>query len=133
MIVKKRFTCLNGLVLGLALIFAVFPVFWILSTSVKPPREWVVSPPVWVTENATLDNYLSVLYPQAILQQGRTGQDTATGIQRVGESAWRSIIGSVLVSVCATALSVVVGLMAAISIARYRFGGNTTPFFILTG
>lgn len=135
MIVKPRFTWLNGLVLGLALIFAVFPVFWILSTSLKPPREWVVSPPVWITENATLDNYLSVLYPQAILQQQRTSetQDTAAGIQRVGESAWRSILGSVLASVCATVLSVIVGLMAAISIARYRIGGNTTPFFILTG
>lgn len=122
------------LLLTLGLLFALFPVFWMISTSFKPPNEWVVRPPVWISEDPTLENYAAVLYPQALLQAQREGAaaTTASGIQRVGESAWRSILGSLLVSTCATILSVVVGLMAAIAISRYRFGGNFTPFFILS-
>lgn len=143
---NRRFTWLNRIALTAALIFTLFPIFWMLSTSFKPPREWVVSPPVWVSSDPTMDNYLSVLYPQAMVQKSTRMYDeegrkieseiadtTQIGIQTVQSSAWQSIMGSVIVSVCATALSIVVGLMAAVSIARYRFGGNFTPMFILAG
>jgi multiple sugar transport system permease protein len=145
---ERKFTWYNGIGLTLALIFALFPVFWMISTSFKPQGEWVQKPPIWVSSNATVENYLTVLWP-AVLMERRGGltQYTAEGEQKVSEStgvggavgdiltksAWQSIWGSIIISSAATALSIIVGLMSAISIARYRFGGNVTPFFILSG
>ncbi|MBM3483001.1 MAG: carbohydrate ABC transporter permease [Alphaproteobacteria bacterium] len=144
----KKFTWYNGIGLTLALIFALFPVFWMVSTSFKPSNEWVKQPPVWISGNATVENYLTILWPSVLLEKrGGLTQYTEEGEQKVAEttgvggavgdilikSAWQAIWGSIIISVFATALSIIVGLMAALSISRYRFGGNTTPFFILSG
>lgn len=147
---ERKFTWYNGIGLTAALLFAIFPVFWMVSTSFKTSNEWVTSPPTWISANATAENYLMVLAPQLLLQKkGGLTQYTEEGERReeradVGvsggaiadfflRSAWPGIRGSIIISVFATALSIVVGLMAAISISRYRFGGNFTPFFILAG
>ncbi len=143
----KTFTWYNGIGLTLALIFAVFPVFWMISTSFKPRNEWITQPPVWISNEATVDNYLAVLWPAVLLEragglakfdaEGKRISEEGTGLGAnadiLNNSAWHSIWGSIIISTAATALSLIVGLMAALSIARYRFGGNVTPFFILSG
>ena len=43
--------------LTIALVFALFPIFWMVSTSFKPTHEWAATPPVWITSNPTLANY----------------------------------------------------------------------------
>jgi len=125
--VKPKLTAISTVGLIAAVLFAVLPVFWMVSTSFKQPGEWVVAPPIWISENPTWDNYIAVLFPNA------AGVDTGTGVGRVSESAWRAITGSVLVASVATILSISVGFLAAVSISRYRIGGNTTPMFILSG
>jgi len=105
-----------GSAIGLAfgLLFAVFPLFWMVSTSFKPSNEWVTTPPVWVSENGTVTNYLVILWPSLLLEQrGGLGQYTEEGevtAQRAAESssvsgavadfltksAWQSIWGSVI-------------------------------------
>ena len=129
MFVKSNLTAVSSCGLILGLLFASFPLFWMLSTSFKPPGEWVANPPVWISSQPTLSNYESVLVPQS----STTAVDTGSGIGRVSESAWRAIVGSFVISSIATFLSVLVGLLAAIAISRYRLGGNTTPMFILSG
>ncbi len=114
----------HRIILGVALMVALFPVFWSVSTSLKPPNEWVSNPPVWISAHATLDNYRAVFDPASL---------TGEGLGRVNESAARAIWGSLLTSLSSTFLSVVIGLMAALAISRYRVGGNTTPFVILSG
>ena len=42
------------------LLIVAFPIFWMVSTSFKPDREWFAWPPVYISENATLQNYLVV-------------------------------------------------------------------------
>ena len=46
-----------GSAIGLAfgLLFAVFPLFWMVSTSFKPSNEWVTTPPVWISENGNVN------------------------------------------------------------------------------
>jgi multiple sugar transport system permease protein len=126
---STSFNWRDGILLSLALFFCLFPVFWIVSTSFKPPQEWVASPPVWVSERPTLNNYRAVF----VAGQDAEGGTTQTGIGTVTDTAWRAILGSFGVSLAATAMSVLAGLFAAIAIGRYRFGGNVTPFFILSG
>ncbi len=142
-----KFTPFNMLALLAGLIFAIFPIFWMVSTSFKLRSEWVTSPPTWVSSAPTVDNYLTILAPQILLDRrggtqqhgdedfGGSKDDAAGGAiaDFLNRSAWPGIKGSVIISISATILSIVVGLMAAISISRYRFGGNFTPFFILAG
>jgi len=147
---KNRFTLFNGVALVLALMFAIFPLFWMVSTSFKASNEWVTAPPVWISESPTMDNYLSVLFPHILLErrgglqqydadgelkQSDSSSNVAGGAVAdfLNNSAWPSIWGSIIVATLSTMLSIAVGLMAAISISRYRFGGNFTPFFILSG
>jgi multiple sugar transport system permease protein len=117
---RQRFTALNGVALAAALIFALFPVFWLLSTSFKPWVEFTVSPAIWVTSHPTLENYRNIFYPY---------------VNQVGmpqSSSWPALVSSCIVSVTATFFSVAIGLLAAIGIARYRVGGNFVPLQILS-
>ena len=117
---RRRFTALNGVALAAALIFALFPLFWLLSTSFKPWVEYTASPAIWVTSQPTLENYRDIFYPY-------TNQ-----IGMPQSSSWRALVSSSIVSVTATFFSVAIGLMAAIGIARYRVGGNFLPLQILS-
>jgi len=115
----RSFTWYNGVALAAALLFALFPLFWLVSTSFKPWVDYNVVPPIWITDTPTLRAYHDVFYPYVSL------------IGFPQESSWRSFISSSIVSVVATFFSVIIGLMAAIGIARYRVGGSFIPFQIL--
>jgi multiple sugar transport system permease protein len=117
--VARKFTWYDGVVLAAALGFALFPIFWLVSTSFKPWVEFNTNPVIWVTDHPTLKNYRDVFYPYVSL----------IGFPQT--SSWRSIVSSSIVSVAATFFSVAIGLMAAIAIARYRVGGNFIPLQIL--
>jgi multiple sugar transport system permease protein len=144
---ERKFTPFNFIALIAGLLFAVFPILWMVSTSFKLRSEWVTSPPTWISSAPTVDNYLTILAPHILLERrggtqqvgdedfGGSKDDAAGGAiaDFLNRSAWPGIKGSIIISISATIMSIVVGLMAAISISRYRFGGNFTPFFILAG
>jgi multiple sugar transport system permease protein len=62
---KKRIERLQSIVIhtvlliGAVLVF--FPVFWMISTSLKPPYQVTKFPPVWLTNPIMLENYYQAL------------------------------------------------------------------------
>jgi multiple sugar transport system permease protein len=110
--------------LALALAATLFPVFWIVMTAIKPPTDWNVSPAVWVPAEPTLINFRTLFDPSAI---------GAFGVGGVSESATAAVMGSILASLSATALSVGIGLFTAIALSRYVRQGRFTPVIILSG
>lgn len=120
----KKLSPLQALVMGLALILVLFPVFWIVMTAIKPPTDWNASPAIWVPSSPTLINFQTLFNPDAIREYGVGG---------VSQAATDSVIGSLLASVTATAISVAIGLFSAIGISRYGNGGKSTPLVILSG
>jgi multiple sugar transport system permease protein len=112
-----------ALALGLALIWTLFPIFWIVMTAIKPPIDWNVTPAIWVPSHPTLANFTTLFDPTALKDYG---------VGDVGESASRAVAGSVLASVIATGISVLVGLFAAIGISRYGSDSRATPLMILS-
>ena len=42
----KKLTPLQAVIMGIALIVVLFPVFWILMTAIKPPTDWNASPAI---------------------------------------------------------------------------------------
>jgi N,N'-diacetylchitobiose transport system permease protein len=98
----------------LVALFAVFPVFWMVSTSVKPNREIFSGEPVPVPKAPTLAHYREIL----------TG-DLIPGVTFVD-----FLVNSTLVAVCTVLVSAVVALLAATAVARFRFRLRTT--FLVT-
>jgi len=121
---NRRLSWPLALVLAAALVVTLFPVFWIVMTAIKPPTDWNAAPAIWVPSDPTLVNFQTLFDPDAI---------RAYGVGGVSQAATASVLGSLLASTVATALSVLVGLFAAIGISRYGNGGRATPLIILSG
>jgi multiple sugar transport system permease protein len=97
-------------VVGLALIFFLFPIFWIAGTSIKLPGEFLKSPPVWIPSEVTFVHYQSVM-------------------EAKGSLALRN---SLIIAGSATIISVLVGSLAAYSLARFDTGGRHLGFWLLS-
>ncbi len=98
--------------LGLALLYlgaaglaaqAVLPLLWMLSTSLKPPREVLATPPTLIPAVPTLENYARLL----------------------GQTAFvRYFVNSVSVAGLTVLLTMAVGAVGAYSLTRFRFPGR---------
>ena len=97
----------QALLLGLIMLFCVFPFYWMVTTSLKTQIVALESPPVWVFE-PTLSNYLTVLLDDGV---GAT------------------LINSLIVAVCTTILALCLGAPAAYALARFEFRGKRDLWF----
>ena len=98
--------------LGLALLYlgaaglaaqAVLPLLWMVSTSLKPPREVLATPPTLIPAAPTLENYARLL----------------------GQTAFvRYFFNSVSVAGLTVLLTMAVGAVGAYSLTRFRFPGR---------
>lgn len=120
----RKLTPALALILACALAVTLFPVFWIVMTAIKPPTDWNAAPAIWIPAEPTLINFRTLFDPDAIREYGVGG---------VSQSATAAVLGSLLAAIISTALSVAIGLFAAIGISRYSNGGRATPLIILSG
>jgi multiple sugar transport system permease protein len=90
-------------------VFALAPIVWGLSTSLKPANEILRLPPEIIPSTPTLDHYRFIL---------------ETGILKY-------VLNSVVVSVGAVSLCVVIGVLAAYGLSRFRPPGHRTIEFIV--
>lgn len=81
------------------MVFLGFPLLWMVSTSFKGPRELVTLNPTIIPAIPTLDNYVSVINGQDIVQ---------------------ATINSMIVSVITAVLTVAVALPAAYALVRFK-------------
>jgi len=107
------------LVVVIVLLFF-FPIYWTLTMSIKPHMEWTSAGGriYWVPNKPTFSNYTSLF------------QRKVSVVSPLASTAVRPIINSLVVSVISTALTMVVGTLAAYGISRYKAGGNL-PFMLL--
>ncbi len=90
--------------------FILFPIYWIAVTSIKPPDDYLATPPVFFPGEPT------------------TGHWEALGQLR----GWQGLKNSLIIATATMVLSVVIGTAAAYSIARFRTGGKHLSFWILS-
>ena len=108
--VHPAFSTLRYALILLVVLFAAFPIFWMILTSFKPPGDIMVSPPrLFFTP--TLDNYVHAIVDKDFL---------------------RYVTNTLIVSVISTVFVVVLGALAAYSFARYNTGDGHILFFILS-
>jgi multiple sugar transport system permease protein len=94
-----------SIALLLVLLFSLIPVIWILSLSLKPPEQ--IADQRFIPEDFTLDNYETLF----------TGG--------LDESPFLApLINSILISLIATSIAIVLAAFAAYAIARLTFPGK---------
>ena len=101
---------LRYLVLLVALAFFLFPIAWVITTAFKLPGDYMHRPPVWIPDEPTLLHFRGVMAAK-------------------GEAALRN---SVIIASGATVLSVLIGSLAAYSLARFNTGGRHFAFWLLS-
>ena len=99
------------------LLFFIFPVFWMVFSSIKPPGFVFATPPKWLF-HPTLENY------QAAIGGGSRGW---------GAGMIRFFINSLVVSTIVTLSNLAIGAFAGWGMARYKVGGSTLPLIFLLG
>jgi len=102
---------LRGILIILAVIFFLFPIFWLLTTAFKFGRDAFAIPPKWIFFDFTLKNF------QDIWANTKTP---------------RYLLNSIIVSTGATSLSLLLGVPAGYAIARSKSTLiNTSSYFFL--
>jgi len=106
---EKKITGRRNVLLCIAsiliLIVLLFPIYWILVTSLKTEKEIFQIPPTFIPKVLNLKSYAAQV--------------------DVGDfNMFRSFANSFFVSVCAMVIAVVLAVPASYSIARYRYRGR---------
>ncbi|WP_166350470.1 carbohydrate ABC transporter permease [Phytoactinopolyspora limicola] len=96
--------------LAMVLLVPAFPLFWMLSSSLKSPQELMRTPPTWLPSEPTLDAYRTVF---DVLPFGR------------------AFANSLLVSGVATLSVLVTSILAGYVFAKYRFRGRDALFWAM--
>jgi N,N'-diacetylchitobiose transport system permease protein len=99
--------------LGVA-VFAVmvFPVFWMISTAFKPDAEIQSAKPAWFSLQPTLKHFRDAL---------------------ASPGFWSGVRNSLIVVCIAVAVSMVLALLGAVALAKYRFTGRKLFIVLMIG
>jgi ABC-type glycerol-3-phosphate transport system permease component len=90
--------------------FALAPVLWSISTSLKPDKLIFIQPPQWVPEEITLSHYKEVLGNPNMV---------------------RYYVNSFLTAAAATVVALIVGILGAYGFSRFRFPGNKSSMMVI--
>jgi len=104
---KRNSTVSQGILLLIILVFCIFPFYWMVTTSLKDQIVALQTPPAWVFE-VTFGNYTEVLFKDGV---------------------WENLLNSLIIAVCTTFLSIVLGCPAAFALARFEFRGKKDLWF----
>jgi multiple sugar transport system permease protein len=93
----------------IVLVITLFPFYWMLLTSVQPKDDLMRNPPKFATKNPTLQTY-NYAFREAL----------------------KEFMNSLAVAFFTTCIAIVLGATSAYGFARYKIGGNSLPFWILS-
>jgi len=110
---KNTIRTLRILTIWILAVIILFPIYWIILTSVRPIRETMVTPPNFLPnpQTMTLRHYQTVL-------SGRIGSAT----NQHGLPTF--FVNSVIISVSTAAVTIFASLLAAYSLVRIQFRGR---------
>lgn len=108
-----------------------FPLLWALSTSLKPAKDVMATPPRVIPKEITFANYRNLITgKEQYYRADQTYVPTTAAPQHF--VSWFG--NSVVVSLGSTLISIVISTLAAYSITRFRYTGRRLiPYFSLLG
>jgi len=100
-------------VIGVAVFLAmIFPIYWMVSTALKPGRDILSLTPVWIPSPITFDNFRTAINVPFF---------------------WNDVVNSLTVVLTVVVISVFLAFLAAVSVARFGFRGRTAFVLMLIG
>ena len=96
------------IIIVVALILIIFPLYWLVTSSLKIEGEYLSNPPVIVPSQLTAESYQNIF-----------GKD----------QIWQNFMNTVIVAGGSTLISVVFGSMAAYAVARGSIGNRARKYF----
>ena len=87
-----------------------FPIYWLFAISFKRPAEIFASPPVWVPASLQFENF------RVLFKDGDA----------------YAVLNSLIVAGVSTVLAMLLGTMAAYSLARFKTGGDNLAIWIIS-
>jgi len=93
---KQISTVLLYIVIAVVLVIIAFPVYWLISTSLKPGIESATNPPTYIPSRLVFENYVAVLKSENI----------------------KFLRNSLIVALASTVLTTVMGAMAAYALSK---------------
>jgi N,N'-diacetylchitobiose transport system permease protein len=85
-------------------VLMMFPIYWMISTALKPGREILSLTPVWIPTPPTFDNF-------------RTAMNVPF--------FWNDVVNSLVVVLTVVIVSIALAFLAAVSVARFGFRGRS--------
>ncbi len=98
------------LLIVVLVIVILYPIFWMISSSVKVEEEINSTTPTWIPKHFTLEHY------REIFKKYNFG---------------RSMLNSLIIALSTTVVSVVLGLTAAYGFSRFKFPGSNIFLIII--
>jgi N,N'-diacetylchitobiose transport system permease protein len=95
--------------IGFAVVM-IFPVYWVINTAFKPAGEVLSFTPSFLPKHPTVDNFVSAIKAPLFLQD---------------------LFNGLIVTLCAVAGALVVGFLAALAIARFKFFGRRALILVI--
>jgi len=90
----------------------VFPIYWMVTTALKPGTEILSLTPYWVPSRITFDNFTSAMAVPFF---------------------WNDVVNSLTVVLTVVAISIIVSFLAAVAVARFGFRGRTAFIVMVIG
>jgi N,N'-diacetylchitobiose transport system permease protein len=88
----------------LVVVVMLFPIYWMVSTALKPGKEILSLTPVWFPSPVTFDNFRGAMNAPFF---------------------WNDVVNSLTVVLSVVAISIALAFLAAVSVARFGFRGRT--------
>jgi N,N'-diacetylchitobiose transport system permease protein len=90
----------------------VFPVFWMISTAFKPDGEIVSFAPTWFSLHPTINHFSAAIHTPFF---------------------WTDVKNSLIIVTITVAISIALAFLAAVALAKYRFGGRKLFILLVIG
>lgn len=99
----------KGIIVAIILAVTLFPLYWMIVTSLEPWELVLVWPPAFIPRELTLEYW-----------------------QWAGSRFLLPLRNSLIIAGSTTAISIALGFPAAYGFSRFRIGGTTLPFWVLS-
>jgi multiple sugar transport system permease protein len=93
-----------------ALLFFLFPIYWVFITAFKLPGEYLANPPIWFPRQPTLVHFAAVMPLKG----------------------YAALKNSLIIASSATLLALAIGSLAAYSLTRFKTGGSNLLMWLLS-
>ena len=87
----------------LILLVMLFPIYWMVSTALKPGKQILSLTPVWIPTQLTFDNFQSAIHVPFF---------------------WNDVVNSLVIVSTTVVISIVLAFLAAAAVARFGFRGR---------